>query len=132
MSAQTGPRALFTEANLQSLPSVMAGHTTSDAIVFFEKGHEEHWIYAQVADDAERLAQLALTASAPHRAVHPRHAGVDRRLRILRSGAVPVLLDTQMAMHHVHRDSSARCLFTTSTRDREAAGARARGWRSYY
>ena len=101
----------------------MAGHAASDAIVFFEKGHEEHWTYAQVADDAERLAQgLAADGVGPGERIalcgRNRPEWIVACVGILRSGAVPVLLDTQIGedtLRHVLRDSSARCLFTTST-----------------
>lgn len=155
MATQTYPQALFTAATLQSLPGAMASHAARDAIVFFEKGHEEHWTYAQLADDAERLAH-GLAAEGVGRGDRIALCGRNRPewvvacLGILRSGAAPVLLDTQVAedtLRHILRDSDARYLFTTAgdiVRLREpckeagveillldeAAGATERSWRS--
>jgi long-chain acyl-CoA synthetase len=157
MPPDTGHRAAFSETTLQSLAGKLARHGEKDAIVHFERGREDHWSYARLADHTERLAhglaadgiglgeRLAICA-------RNRPEWIVACLATLRSGAVPVLLDTQLSegtLRHVLQDSGARRLFTTSAEvdrlrgpcaeagveivvlDREnGVGERERSWRS--
>ncbi|MFO1112820.1 MAG: AMP-binding protein [Rhodospirillales bacterium] len=122
MAAQRDSQASFTAATLQSLPEAMGRYGDHDAIVFFDKGHEEHWTYAQLADDAARLAN-GLAAEGVGRGDRIALCGRNRPewvaacLGILRSGAAPVLVDTQVGddtLRHILRNSDARYLFTTA------------------
>ncbi len=113
MSPDTGHRASFSETTLQSLAGKLATHGEKDAIVFFERGREERWSYAQLADHTERLAH-GLAAGGIGRGervaicARNRPEWIVACLATLRSGAVPVLLDTQLAeptLQHVPQDS---------------------------
>jgi long-chain acyl-CoA synthetase len=122
MPLDPGHRASFSATTLQSLAGNLATHGEKDAILFFEKGREERWAYAQLAEDTERLAH----GLASHGIGRGERLAICARnrpewivvcLATLRSGAVPVLLDTQLSegtLRHVLRDSGARRLFTTS------------------
>jgi long-chain acyl-CoA synthetase len=121
MPPATDQRVSFPETTLQSLAAELATHGEKDAIVFFERGREERWSYARLAGDTERLAH-GLAADGIGRSerlaicARTRPEWIVACLATLRSGAVPVLLDTQLSegtLRHVLRDSAARRLFTT-------------------
>jgi len=118
---------------LQALLPRLAGYQDRPAVVAFSKEQTEQWTYAQLAEQANRLAS-GLPRADLHKGDHVALLAengpqwIAACLGLLASGAVAVPLDVQLsddALKHALHDSGARYVFTSKQllpRVKKAAG----------
>jgi long-chain acyl-CoA synthetase len=106
---------------LQHLAQTLAAHGDRSAIVALVKEDTKVWSFAALVDHARRLAS-GLTAAGLPRGAHVvlfapnRPEWVVACLALFETGAVPVLIDSQMGkddLQHVLTDSAPDWMFTT-------------------